>query len=496
MIPPSSPDRLHRRQFVLGPRPVRQTKGWLHRSIGRLVLSHCPQLRVEEVCDRDTNPWLLLGFAVQTDPGRPPPLESIAVHKSTDVSEVTSSWAGRWLLIGQEEVYTDAAALLNCFYGVRRDATTWASSSPALIRELVSPTSSERPVHKLSHNQGIDWFPPPRAGFSGIRRLLPSQVLVTPEGTVAGRSLLTPLDPSTDYSVLIKSLEERLRTALVEGLPTRGEAWLALTSGYDSRVLLAIAAASGLSVRTYTQTFPWMGLGDRLIPRQLAKEIGAPHALITPKTYSNSAAQLYRQHSAGHVADDLDFRFFSRGQWDFANEGDLCIRGHGVDMGRMRYFFDFPEALVSVERLMEGFGQELEASISGGMGDWLAWTSQRLEEGIDWRHRLHIEQRKGGWLASIEQALDLVDPVRFDPANAADTYALLAAIPASYRRESRHLVDVIERSCPALLGFPVNPKDDDFGRIRSLGHRIRADPSLLFRGPVRKVRGMLSSLTH
>ena len=495
MVPSSSPKRLHRRQFVLGPRPVPQVKGWLERSVGRLVLSHCPQLRVEEICDRDGGSWLLLGFAVQTDPRLPPPLETLAALKSTDVSKVTSSWAGRWLLIGQGKVYTDAAGLLNCFHGVGKDATMWASSSPAMIRELVLPASSKAPAHKLSHNQGIDWFPPPQAGFPGIRRLLPSQVLVISEGRVTGRPLLTPLDPSTDYEVLIESLEERLRTGLLAGLPAEGEAWLALTSGYDSRVLLAIAAASGLRVRTYTQTFPWMGLGDRLIPKQLAKEVGASHALILPKTYSHSAAQLYRQHSAGHVADDLDFRFFSQGQWDFANEGDLCIRGHGVDMGRMRYFFDFPEALVSVDRLMEGFGQQPEASIAAGVGDWLQWTSERLEEGIDWRHRLHIEQRKGGWLASIEQALDLVDPVRFDPANAADTYALLAAIPTSYRRESLHLINLIERSFPALLRFPVNPADDDFGRIRSLGHRIMLDPSLLFRGPIRKVRRMLSSLT-
>jgi hypothetical protein len=59
--------RLHRRQFVIGPRPYFARPDWISRPLNdSMHLSHCPDLRVGSARDADGASWVLLGRAVET----------------------------------------------------------------------------------------------------------------------------------------------------------------------------------------------------------------------------------------------------------------------------------------------------------------------------------------------------------------------------------------------------------------------------------------------
>lgn len=60
------------------------------------------------------------------------PLDGIAATLSDAVPDLYASWAGRWVLIGRDQVHMDAGGLLGCFYGKMPDNRIWASSSPGL----------------------------------------------------------------------------------------------------------------------------------------------------------------------------------------------------------------------------------------------------------------------------------------------------------------------------------------------------------------------------
>jgi hypothetical protein len=80
---------LHRRQFVLGPRPLLVGDSWQVVEVSpALRLSYCPTLPLSTVADADGVSWVLLGRAFQSDPDRPAPLEEVARARTADVPEL------------------------------------------------------------------------------------------------------------------------------------------------------------------------------------------------------------------------------------------------------------------------------------------------------------------------------------------------------------------------------------------------------------------------
>src|SRR5689334_13024915 len=128
---------LHHRQFVVGPEPVAPDAGWRATPVaGRLVLSYSPALRVVRVREARGAVWHLLGRAVAAAPGAPAPEEALAARTAEPIERVYSRWAGRWTLIGEGELHTDASGAMGCYHRSTGDGAVWASNSPALINDL------------------------------------------------------------------------------------------------------------------------------------------------------------------------------------------------------------------------------------------------------------------------------------------------------------------------------------------------------------------------
>jgi hypothetical protein len=477
-----SDPRLHHRQFVLGPEPVLADEAWLSEEIGpSLHLSRCRDLPAEYVTDRRGRRWHLLGIAVQSAPGRASPPEQLAGHGSEGLLEVYGTWSGRWILVGESELHLDASGLLGCFYRrIRHGSTTelWASSSPALLATLPGRPLLRSTEPRIHWEKGMDWYPPPRSRFAGVSRLLPTQVLsLAPEGggPVSARPPLVPVGEPGNYESTLDELQRILLTSLANLRGRDEQLRLPLTGGLDSRLILAAAKELGLPVSTFTFRYRSTATGDRALPPLLAGELGYEHQFVRPAALSRRRRALFDAHTAEHCVG-IDRRYFARGQWGAFRPPVLVLRGGVFEVGRCFYHRKFPyaatddlaETIAARFRFRE-FHADSQAHLEG-IAEWAEWVDRTPCPGLDWRDRLYVEQRLGGWASSIEQALDLTAYERVYVANSHLYISTVLTLPEEMRLVGRHHVDLVRRMAPDLLRFPFNPPDD---ALVKLSFRVR-----------------------
>lgn len=494
---PRSQLRPHRRQFVIGPRAFRTYDDWCCRQLGaKTWISHCPELRAGWMSDADGCSWCLLGIAVETFDDTDI-LTQIAQTRSVDVPNLYDSWAGRWVLIGFNQVHMDASGLLGCFYGMVGDKM-WVSSSPALLVRILSPADlSAVDPRPLSYQAGISWFTPPCSRFVGMRRLLPSQVIELKDGSIRPRPLMPPIDPARGYDETLWLLKQSLVTAL-QRLPTAGRLWLGLTAGFDSRLILAIAHCAKIDVMPFTRVAARMSVADRLLPPKLAYKCGYEHIFLRGRKGNPDRKHLVTEHSAGHVSDG-DAEPFIQSVRDFL-EG-ISFGGHGFAIasgfGDLRSLPDTvndPE--VGAQQIAGVFREPTNSTATAGIRAWLEWAISNPQEHLDWRDRFFIEQRQAGWLSSKEQVYDLTKIERFPILNSARNYALLLGLEESQRLGSLVQVEMIRRLAPELLNYPFNPPEQYFGTLRTTMVKSLDDPLYVYRkvkGRLRRIRNSLSS---
>jgi hypothetical protein len=456
--------KLHRRQFLIGPRPYAAAADWESRELGPgCVLSRCPELRVLTQIDAEGREWTLLGLAVACGGEWSEPRAAIASARSAEVAGRSACWAGRWLLVGDGAIVSDASALLGCYHGRDADGACWASSSPAILACMLSiPRTAASGARSLAYEDGVSWFPPPASGIPGVARLLPSQVLEAGTGRVAARDHLPQIDSSVPFETVLDTLEVALTKALRGATALGAQLWLGLTSGFDSRVMLALAAEAGVEVEAFTRVSSRMSVADRWLPPQLAGACGVPHGFRrAPRRAPPGRPALIDAHTGGGVSvGDAEHTLLGvRDQMI-----GIMIGGHGFALANgWAGLHGLPEAVGGPERaarsVADFLGEPSRSPAHGALEAWFAWAEQTPCDGLFWQDRFFIEQRQAGWLSAKEQLHDLVPLERLPILNARLIHGLMLSVPREDRLRRRIQLALIARARPALLDFPFNPSD-------------------------------------
>lgn len=457
----------HKRQFLIGSRPVKMAEGWNTVPLGQnLYLSHCPTLPVATAHDANGEAWHLLGIAIQTDAEKDSPLAEIAKVPTATVTALYTSWAGRWILIGATSLHTDCGGLLGCFY-TAHNIERWVSSSVAVLQEVTG--LSPRP-EVLKHAYGIEWYPLPTSKLEGASKLLPSQFLNLRTFRPEPRALPKPI-AGLVYEEILDKITGKLKTALQNVSQSGKRIFVSLTAGHDSRLVLASAHYAGIKVDTFTRVLPHTAYADIALPKKLAKAAGYRHTYIKSAGFSQERADVFDRHNGGNTAHIVKTGF-SHGQYDSFTKADLILSGGIFEVARRVYWKKMGPEL-SVETILKGRSLEYnpESYNASALAAWIDWVKQTPAE-WDWRDRLYLEQRVAGWLSSIEQALDLMDAERLHVINCHDLISLLMSIPAEKRKSAGHHTDLISKMAPALLKYPFNPPDPAFIRLQKKVARI------------------------
>ncbi len=487
--------RIHRRQYIVGPEIFRVGSGWVYTPLDDgLFLSHCPDLLLETVADADGRVWHLLGLASQTSEDRADPPDELASLRGRTAKAIVGiyeNWVGRWTLIGGGEIHPDATAQLPCHWAIDDAGRTWASSSPAVLRQRFP---DRRQQHRdLVYERGLSWVAPPLGTFAGAKRLLPSQILDVRSGATRWRRLVVPRDElmpelpvrPDDNRAGADPAMARFLDAIGHGmlrLPSDRPKLLALTAGADSRLVLAAAVAAGVPVDVFTRRSARMSLADRQIPPLVAEAVGLDHREILPRRRAAGRARLAMAHTDGHVSPGDALPFVEAVRDDFVG---IEIGGQGFGAGKMknRHFpATIDDPAETAELIADHFGEPANSPNRHALGRWLRTVtehevSQRPEDRVDWRDRFYLEQRTAGWQAAKEQLYDLHGHLRFFPINSARIFGLLLAIDPALRRDGSHRHALIAMADDRLLRHPFNPPGADYPTITRVRHLLTVDPT-------------------
>lgn len=475
---------LNRRQFIVGDKPLIPSPTWKSAYLSSNVsISYSPVLPIALVTDRQGIHWALLGLAVQTNPSLGDPVSQIRNSQTAEVPLASESWAGRWVLLGNDELYIDASGLLGCYYRTNTSrhakCKVWISSSLCLLTDPALFPSLSRKHRELIHNIGFDYDPPPLTCYEGIQKLLPTEHIELSTGKVHAVELASFPSETLTYAELLDAMTVNLTTSLknlARNATTEERFWLPLTAGYDSRLLLALASNIGLPIKTFTQITKGMTKADRTYPPLLSRLVGAEHIFIRPQRESTQLRELFDRHSAAQALGVVDRHFYAKKQWAWVSELDVVLRGLCFETGRCNYHRLFPPFLESsisqrASLVMNAIGEKPTGYVLSSLAEYFSWLARWPQEKIDWRDRFYIEVRLAGWASCMEQALDLLPGTLFHCANSKKFYGLVLSVPIEKRCKSLHHVDIITRLCPALGKIPFNPSPHVLHRVYGAGKK-------------------------
>lgn len=465
---------LHAGQFAILKTRI-TLPGYQHIELGNgWILSYHEELPV--FCDAEKQ-ILLLGLAWQALPGRGTPAEEISKLKpiitEQQLLRMEETWCGRYVLIHKTNIYLDAHGVRSVFY-----SETGACSDCLLMGKAMG--LEERLYYPLEH---LNWMPAPRTHYSEIRRLMPGQVLDYATGGIHTRPLLaTGYEHFTDEQQLIEQFSDvfchslRQMTRL---FPERK--WLiALTGGYDSRTLFALAKRAGMDFETYTFEHDTIYEGDVEIPKQLAAKAGVPHFYGTrdPEAYSRQREDEYNRQTAGLVRDeDRLFYAFNQYQELIERYGDVVILRSSIwatvieDFSR---YFDRTAGYAPVKNFYQEFEIPEGSMEHETLEEYFRWCGEHPTPGVNLANRFYWEQRDGCWLSSFEQGFDAVEHIiSLQPVNCRWMISMLMDFPEEERLIRRHQTRIAEYACPEIAGTPyTDTRRLGESRLASAGDKL------------------------
>lgn len=467
----------HKRQFVMaavGPEPT----GWLRKELADgLHLSHCPDLRVTSGRTRTGIPFHFLGepSRLSTAVGRIAAIES--PEPSRQLADSVYHLGGKWALLFDRWLITDAAGLMPVFFGRNPRQELCIGSSLQLLVDLqfdgLNPRSTRTPVW----GRPIDWFPPPGTPFLGIAKLLPGQVLdrTCGETRAFSRTAIGRVRSLT-FSAKVSLLRDHLHAQVSSMAEDGAQLLLPLTAGLDSRTILSVLLEGKHRFATFTQQRRGMPHADATVPRQISGSIGFKHTFIPAARDDLERRAKFDRHVGGAVSD-AERSCFARGQFDFMdNPNQRIVASNCWEIGRCFYYDRLAAAEISELRTRRDMAAALKPlrilsyreEIFDGLLRWTKLYRDGLPEQFDdWRDLFYLDQRLCGWRSLCDQFYDGLPGSLVQLASSQAMLDLLLSCTEIERRRGALQRGLIQQCAPRLLEFPLNPR-------KSWGDRVRA----------------------
>jgi asparagine synthetase B (glutamine-hydrolysing) len=285
-------ERLFRLQFILGPGVPAGYESWQHSVVAnRLQLLAHPSLTVN-TAEGEGLSLTLLGYIL--DPQHPQASDSdilasitAQVSRGDDLATTIEPLGGRWVLIVSDQqglrLFNDAAGSRQVFHATGDSGELWCASQPDHIAGALGLEKSQealRFIHWFAAQNREYWWPGTSSHYGEIARLLPNHYLDLATGRAHRfwpRSELRTCRVDEALSSI-----SALSTGMMQAAAHRFDLAIALSAGWDSRLLLAASRPVAQQVQYYTAKRPDMGWRhmDVDVPVRLARQLGLRHQVV------------------------------------------------------------------------------------------------------------------------------------------------------------------------------------------------------------------------
>lgn len=384
------------------------------------------------------------------------------------ILERENYWCGRYVLILEDRVYMDAAGTMSIFYHEEL-----LSNSLNLLRELLG---YELKHEKLFDGLSPDFVPGTKTQYSGVRRLLPSQVYDCSSKTVSSRALLP------EFPVEYRSVEERISDFVEEfaqGLKNLDKHFagktklITCTGGRDSRTVLAVSKFAGLDFGTTTLEHDTISNSDVNIPSRLSSALGRNHYYIKrdKKQLQRSRFDDFDRHIC-HYEKGADRDFYGYGQFEKLKEevGNDIVLLRGSVWGIAIEYYAKEIAALSYDSLLELFPLiRYNPLYQASVNEWLDYAVHDTKNSlINPADRVFWELREGCWLSTIEGTFDIYEGITsVQPINCRRLISLLLGFDVDDRIEKLHEEKITSFAAPQLSGIPYDYQLNNSGISRS-----------------------------
>ena len=460
---------LYRRQFILGPRYLKKFSRWKKKRINQnLFLMVHPDLELNYISNNHIS-LILLGFIL--DPYNPrysnkDILNKLIEDDNTFKEFVRSTYnlGGRWIIIYKDnksiKIFHDAAGDRQIYYS-KNNSEIWCASQPHTIaKELNLKKSKDKDLNKFITSNVFNKNEHAWAGdgtlYNNIKHLLPNKYLDLKNGSCVRYWPDKKLKEISIKEAIDKSSE--ILKGLLKNANNRYNLMLAVTSGLDSRVLLAASKEIRKDVFYYIQKFGNLNYksADIKIPLKLFPKLNLKFNVIEcEKNIDNEFDSILKKNVSIIQSDKkklLHYNFYKNFQ------GKLNVGGNVSEIARD--FFNSTENPNpnTAEKLAEIFREGGEKFAIRNFEKWLneikAITSKF---GINILDLFYWEQRIGNWCASFGAELDIAIE-HFYPFNCRKLLEILLSVNKKYRKHPDYTLykELIKQLWSDTLKEPIN----------------------------------------
>ncbi len=398
--------------------------------------------------------FILIGDAYCCDQYPREAIEDLNTVTGEALDAITRYWTGRWMLILDNELITDACGLMSAFY--YRNGDEWMiSSSLALICRQAGIE-----VNKTVAKNGLTWQLLPSTISPDVRLLLCTQKMTIGDTLEMRYVDRFSLWKGLSYEGRITAITGSLTSALknIERFSCR-KIWLALTAGKDSRLTFAAAKKAGVTFDTYTARHKNMSEADRHLPEVISAKYGIRHHLLDKGKYTPSKYEEYFAFTGGNSLG-ADAEFYATGQFDQVPDDAVVIKSGLFEAGQ-----SYARRIAGGNETSFADGMKtyyrssfVDESQTLAFDEWMEYQRRNPMPGIDIRDRFYLEQRLNGWASAIEQSLTINPFSSIQIANSAVVLGCLLYASEEDRKDLRLSYDLIRKLDEKLLEYPVNQR--------------------------------------
>jgi hypothetical protein len=460
---------LYRRQYFYGP-AFDEFPDWKRaKMVNGCQLAVHPDLDLTEYKSNSCS-LVLLGYLL--DPEAPEKVNAEILKELASLGDPTAQitaaldkYGGRYVLFifnGEDQiVVNDAGGLRQVFYYQGEDGSMWLAPQPGLISNKFGLKYSDE-ANAFLESETIQkskepWWPGISTPFSGVLHLLPNHQLDLKTGAA---KRYWPRERIKKYSL---TKGARVGSSILRGLMkaanNRFDLAMAMTAGYDSRIVLAAGKEIVKDFYGYTMIYHKLTpkSSDVVVAAKLAEFVGIERHLFTCDQPMTADFEYLYKHNLEKSYQSYGNIVF--GRFQNLDQNKVVVKSVVNEIVRCFYYrtgvYPFnvdADLLCAISKL------GTHPFVKKYFSEWMADAAPAVQNGYKLLDLFYWENRNANWQAMSQLEFDLAQE-EFTPFACRSLLATMLGVDHKYRCMPKNIFqrEMVKASWPELDTIPYNP---------------------------------------